>query len=602
MADGTGFGFAVPDYALRAQAGMPLDPGAPDQTPMPRPAPATTAPPAQEPYKPGFLDILQGVIFDGQSPAEAAQAARGRAYTAQQQQMMMETLRSVDPQTRMAMMLNPAELGKAIADRKATHALKAGEVGVNMGADGGNITAPVIGLDPLSGKGYSVGAGGNLSTGGAQLPGAFKAGDGIISSARDGSVSARYSMPQVVPAGSGKGDFTPDVAGPSGFPALPGGPAGAKPSTTSPSQASAPRGIRNLNFGNVRPLPHGQAWAGQTGVDKDGYAVFSDPAAGIAAASKNLQSYASQGINTPAAIAARWAPAGDGANDPKAYATYLAGRLGVKPTDQIDLSDPKVQQQVLRGVFDFENGPQAMASWRGQKPSAQVPTGVPTGGGWRGGEPRQPTIVPPGDPAYANLPKGTVLQRAPTGELSVLQKPEYDPASKNSMRDKVLGSQEYTQANASQAAYKAMMANSGTMTGPSAYAMLDTFARAINPGAVARPQVIETIEKSLGPLNGIPGQWDRVLGQGNLTPQVRQQVIDAVVPFAQAHWDQANMLNSANAALAKQHGFDAADVTAPLEGRPERLSLTVPPAGQRSPGLYMTPKGPLHWTGQGWHQ
>jgi hypothetical protein len=83
---------------------------------------------------------------------------------------------------------------------------------------------------------------------------------------------------------------------------------------------------------------------------------------------------------------------------------------------------------------------------------------------------------------------------------------------------------------------------------------------------------------------------------------MRQQIIDAVVPFAQAHWDQANMLNQANAALAAKHKFDPADVTAPLEGRPQRVIVTVPPDPQQrqAGGLYETPKGPLKWTGTGW--
>lgn len=583
-----GSAYAAPDYQTRAQAGMPLDPNAPDQSVMP------SAPAAQQQlptFKPSPFDILADVLINGKTPADAAMAARSRNYQQQTMQIMAQTLKDAPPDQRLAMLLNPTKLGEAVASRFQSMALKGGETRNNGEGGPASSTAPLMGFDEKSGRGYTSLPGLTVPNGPSLGGDISVSPTGAVVSGRTGLTGDTVSLPQLKPLGSSLESYTPAVTG-GGGPSGQGG-GGPAPATT----GGMPRGIRNNNFGNVRPLPNGHAWPGQTGVDADGYAVFASPNDGVKAAAQNLQSYAKQGINTLSAIVNTWAPKGDGKNDPVAYAHYLAGKLGVDPNEKLDLSDKGVQQGLLRGIFDFENGPKAMASWRGPKaPGAQgggatIQTLSPAA---------KPTLVPPDDPAHAAFPKGTTLQRAPTGELSVIQKPEYDPASKAALRDKAMG-EEYKMAKASMAAYQAMTANANTMTGPSAYAMLDTFARAINPGAVARPTVIETIQRNLGLPAQLVGGLESKFGKGNLPPEVRQQIIDAVVPFAQAHWDQANLMNQANAALAHKHDFDPADVTGPLEARPRRLNMTVPAAEQRQSGaLYMTPRGPMTWTGTGW--
>jgi hypothetical protein len=598
-----GFTLDAPDYLTRARAGLPLMEG--DAAPQPAAVPAAMGaapapPPAPSYSKPGFWDIAQGVLFNGESPAEAAMSARQRQYQLATMNVMAQTLHDASPDQRLAMLLNPAKLGEAVASRFQATNLKGGETR-HFGEGGpASVTAPLLGFDPLSGKGWSVGSGGVTATGGAQLPGNFEAKDGIISSKRTGDVARTYSLPVSLPADTTGVPFTPSLggaatgAGSGGAPAAPNG--GDAPGGGS----AAPRGIRNLNFGNLKALPSGHRWDGQTGVDAEGYAVFGSPADGVKAARQNLASYAGQGIDTLSALTKKWAPASD-RNDPTAYAHYLSGRLQVGTNDKIDLADPATQAKVLRGIFDFENGPQAMSSWRGASANGGRPT-AQRGDGF--GQPfargKQAQIVPGDDAVYSRFPAGTVLQRAPSGEISVVQKPEYSPEAKTAIRDHILSSDEYKLSQASSAAYKAMLGNAATMTGPSAYAMLDTFARAINPGAVARQSVIDTIEKHLGLPAQLVGGLESKFGQGNLPPQVRQQIINAVVPFAQAHWDQANRLNAANTALAKAHNFDSSDVTAPLEPRPEHVGVTVPPPAQRQTGLYVTPKGVMHWTGRGW--
>lgn len=128
---------------------------------------------------------------------------------------------------------------------------------------------------------------------------------------------------------------------------------GAQPSTA--QAASAPRSVRNNNPLNLTTLPQGQ-WDGQTGADGR-FAVFASPEAGMAAADKNLQAYATQhGINTVQGIVNRWAPKGDGANDPQAYAETVAKDIGVKPDQPLDLTNPQTRAMVLHSMAKVERG------------------------------------------------------------------------------------------------------------------------------------------------------------------------------------------------------------------------------------------------------
>lgn len=575
------------------------------------PPPPAAPPPA---YQPSFMDILQGVLFNGQSPADAAMGARQRNYQTQQNAMMLDALQNASPDQRAAMMLNPGETGKALADRLATHTLSGGQTLVNGGPGGAPFVATTYGLDDKSGRGYAVGPGGLQGTDNS-LGGDFKAENGVINSGRLGP-QGTYSTPQIMAPGSSGVPFTPSVSGATGggLPQIaPGSPPAGPPGAPAALPQSAPRGIRNNNFGNLMALPNGQQWNGQTGVDQSGYAVFATPEDGARAAATNLHSYATKhGIDTVAGVISRWAPAQS--NNTPAYVSYVAQGMGVDPNQKLNMADPAVQRGLLSGIFHFENGPQQMSAWRAAGQGAQAPQGVPPaapqgqGGGF--GQPfaqgAQPQILSPQEAQAAGFAPGAVVERGADRKLSVVQNPEYGPEQKSTLRNQVLNSDEYKQANAAMSAYKAMIANATTMTGPSAYAMLDTFARAINPGAVARPQVIQTIEQNLGIPAQLVGRLDSAFGKGNLPPQVRQQIIDAVVPFAQSHWDQANSLNQANAGLAQQHGFNAADVTAPLEGRPQGVSVAalaagIPAPDQRVSGkVYPTPRGPMKWTGSGW--
>jgi hypothetical protein len=116
-----------------------------------------------------------------------------------------------------------------------------------------------------------------------------------------------------------------------------------------------PRGERNNNPLNITDGSFTRGMAGYAGGDGR-FARFQSPEQGMAAADTLLQRYAAGGLVTPLAIISRWAPAGDGNNNPQAYAGYVAQRLGVRPDQQLDMADPQVRQQLAGAMAEFENG------------------------------------------------------------------------------------------------------------------------------------------------------------------------------------------------------------------------------------------------------
>lgn len=115
---------------------------------------------------------------------------------------------------------------------------------------------------------------------------------------------------------------------------------------TSPSAASAPVGLgagkgtkadRNNNPGNIEAGSFTEHMPGFVGSDGR-FAVFDTPEHGRDAQVSLLNRYLSKGIDTPLKIAAKWAPAGDGGNDPERYARFIASKLNIGMNDKIDAS------------------------------------------------------------------------------------------------------------------------------------------------------------------------------------------------------------------------------------------------------------------------
>lgn len=118
-----------------------------------------------------------------------------------------------------------------------------------------------------------------------------------------------------------------------------------------PRKSNQPRGLRNNNPLNLEATVN---WTGMQGNDGR-FAVFPDMESGVAAADRNLQTYATKhGLNTVEGVINRWAPPVE--NDSRAYAQTVAQKLGVDPTDPLDMSDPQVRRALLDAMADVENG------------------------------------------------------------------------------------------------------------------------------------------------------------------------------------------------------------------------------------------------------
>ena len=155
-------------------------------------------------------------------------------------------------------------------------------------------------------------------------------------------------MPATGGPTNGNMELAQALAGPSQGAAPPPAPQGG---FVSPSPPAA----RN-NPGNLRPLPNGQMWQGQTGV-AGGFDTFGTPEAGDRAATINLQNQERlHGLNTISQIVAKWAPKGDGANDPAAYAATVGRMTGIDPNQPIDLNDPATLQKVKGALYTVEQG------------------------------------------------------------------------------------------------------------------------------------------------------------------------------------------------------------------------------------------------------
>lgn len=113
---------------------------------------------------------------------------------------------------------------------------------------------------------------------------------------------------------------------------------------TAAATGGMPAPLRNNNPGAL--MPGGQL------------AQYPDMQTGLAALDRNLQSYGSQGVNTLSGVISKWAPPNE--NNTQAYIQDVSQRLGVKPDQPIDLSNPAVRQAISTGIMLHENGPGAV--------------------------------------------------------------------------------------------------------------------------------------------------------------------------------------------------------------------------------------------------
>lgn len=116
-----------------------------------------------------------------------------------------------------------------------------------------------------------------------------------------------------------------------------------------------PRGIRNNNPLNIRDGGFASGQEGYQGSD-GAFARFATAEQGMQAADRLLQSYARRGLVTPLSIISRWAPRGDGDNNPEEYAATVSRAMGIGPNDTLNMDDPAVRRRLAEAMSVVENG------------------------------------------------------------------------------------------------------------------------------------------------------------------------------------------------------------------------------------------------------
>lgn len=118
--------------------------------------------------------------------------------------------------------------------------------------------------------------------------------------------------------------------------------------------SNLPRGIRNHNPGNIE---RGDPWQGLAPDQSSDprFCVFISPEWGIRAIARTLITYQDRhGIYTIRGIVNRWAPPSE--NDSGSYISHMAGRVGIGPDDELDITDYKTARSVVESIIIHENG------------------------------------------------------------------------------------------------------------------------------------------------------------------------------------------------------------------------------------------------------
>src|SRR6185369_16085308 len=129
------------------------------------------------------------------------------------------------------------------------------------------------------------------------------------------------------------------------------------------NETKLPRGIRNNNPGNIE-RQNGVNWEGMAEDQSSDprFIVFKEAKYGIRAIARVLIAYtktkAANGtpIDTIAEIFARYAPAIE--NNTRAYSTAVAAGVGVTPDTPMDITDPNIMRDLIKGIIQHENGVQ----------------------------------------------------------------------------------------------------------------------------------------------------------------------------------------------------------------------------------------------------
>lgn len=595
-------GQGAPGYAPQPQPDPTQQP-APQAAPQPQ-APASGQSPYDIPVSP--LEAVLSWAAHGGSPGEAAQRVRAvklqnmmDGYQLQQAQIRQQTLQNATGQQQQAILFNPAEYGKQVAANFAPIQTAEGASQTMFGGasqpGGYTAIAPKLMLGS-AGQPIALTQNGMVSLG-PQLDGKKTAANGVVLDENKGLTGQTYTQPQVFAPGSSPGVFTSQVGGVAPQGPLQGsvsGPLGAggppqSPAIAAPPAGAAPSKFDALNFIKSFVIPHE---GGLNPHDMNG-----------APTKFGINQAANPGVNVPGLTAGqaadiymkKYLPMSGAANLPPALAAVHLDTSVINPAKaqqflQQSNGDPAaylaLRQQWMQHMLQTNPAAAPYAkAWgqrnadlgqiiAGQGGAGQQGAQLAQGGGqpgWFIGAPvGQPRTLTPEEVKAHGYADGTVVERAADGAEAVRQAPQYDSAWDRGQRDSFAGWEPVKQyTSVVQPSYQALTKNIGQMTGPAAYAILDTVIRTDNPGATTRQQQLDSFEQKFGLGASFMGKLLNYAGKGSIPKDVQQKILDSVAPFAQSHYDAANSLYQAQVGIANEHKRNPNDLTVPIGQRPE---------------------------------
>lgn len=273
-----------------------------------------------------------------------------------------------------------------------------------------------------------------------------------------------------------------------------GGPASGGGGRAVALDGNNPGGINDGEFARSQP-----GYAGANGR----YAAFDTIENGFAAQKALLGSYVQRGFDTPAKIAARWAPAGDGANDPNAYARFVAGKMGIGVNDRIS---PAQIDRFAMAAAEQENSDAPRVIARGSPKQKDAPSG------YRWAADGQSLEPIPGGPG-AGRPGGDRKAEADLRK-EFNQRPEVKAfadvrQSMNNIRQYYLGQTQ------------------GTPTPQRDMSMIFSFMKMLDPGSVVREGEFASAQNAAGVEDRIRNLYNRARNGTLMNPRQRADMLNA---------------------------------------------------------------------------
>ena len=232
----------------------------------------------------------------------------------------------------------------------------------------------------------------------------------------------------------------------------------------------------------------------------------------------------------------------------------------------------------------------------GPIPAGTVASSTPGGGSQitaiPGSQPRPLTdpqaraaagILPSDRNAYAMGPDGKVVKVADN---------PYGPTQIQSVHDNFWGSDEtkkYQEAYSAFSGLSNALGNATKNNGPLDQAAIDSFLRGINPGMGARNSTVQMVMDHFGLPAEVQGKVSSLFGNGFVTPQSLQQMIQITHDYAQAHGAAAQARATSDAKMVSPYGYGATDLA---EDLPQLGAVPTVHFGASSPNGSGSPSGP----------